>query len=236
MRTWAIALTFCGLIGCETVEKPIDAGAADVGINDGALTDTTTDVPGDSSLDDGALADASRDSDSIDSSGPDGSLVCPRVSDAPEGIRIGRVFPSVSLRTCSGDTFIYPMEEGCEVIVILKAAAWCAPCVAEARVFRNELMEHFASRPVRFLQVLLEDDRHDPTSEEYCQRWSDSFDIPPENIGIPGGETSARSLFLAGTFPATIIVGKEGQVVFNGPELSIENIVERVEQELQNRH
>lgn len=65
---------------------------------------------------------------------------------------------------------------GTQIIMLLAAAGWCAPCQSEAAAL-NEFAAAYASRGVAVLTAVFQDPRAKPASLEFAKQWAKTFGL-----------------------------------------------------------
>jgi hypothetical protein len=132
----------------------------------------------------------------------------------PYGTSMGRNFRPFTLNRCDGTSFSFYGSEGgyCEstFTVLTMAAGWCGPCIVESQQLEAEIVDGYADRGVRVVQVLIQDENYEAPSAEFCQGWVDRFGLSNPVVMDPTQIT--QIYFPAGSLPATLIVDREGVI------------------------
>lgn len=133
----------------------------------------------------------------------------------PYGTSMGRNFRPFTLNRCDGTPYqFYGEAEGyCDArfSVLLMSAGWCAPCVREAEVLEEQLVQAYAGDGVRVIQVLIQDENYEAPSNEFCQAWVDRNGLTNPVLNDPTQITQVY--FPAGSLPATLVVDSNGVIV-----------------------
>ena len=162
------------------------------------------------------------------------------------GTRVGANFAEITLNDCDGvphnfyDTSSDPVKSYCTntLTVVTIAAGWCHPCNLEADQLQAMLIGPYASRGVRTIQVLTQDDNFHVPTASFCRAWMNRTNGWPSSAGYFTPPDTAANHVLSATdhltlldptgltqiynpadsIPATVIVDGDGviQLRFNG--------------------
>ena len=133
---------------------------------------------------------------------------------ADPGVTSGAGLEPWALPDCEGAMYsFYGDDEGyCEAsyTVISVAAGWCAPCLEETAQIEARLNDRYAEHAVRTVQVLVQDNRYDEPTAEFCRTWTDRFGLTLPVLRDPNGALGAFTA--SGSLPVTIIVDGAGVI------------------------
>ncbi|MGV3508550.1 MAG: TlpA family protein disulfide reductase, partial [Sphingobacteriaceae bacterium] len=131
-------------------------------------------------------------------------LYKPDIDSADTKSAMGKPAPSVLFQSSSGEK-INISEPGDKVIFLNLWATWCPPCIAEMpsiQALKNKVINKDG---VVFLMADVDSDLK--KSVAFMQKKKYTFDVYAPASTIP------ETLF-SGTIPTTVIINKEGKIVF----------------------
>lgn len=219
---YAFALTTFALAGCGAnggtsgVTPPADAGTAtDTGVTDPADTGSTTPV------DAGATE---------------------QYPAGPYTSSVGGLFRPFSLQACNrtGDEatwrFDGPEFFSNQLTVISIAAAWCVPCQRESSQIQAQIIEAYAGRGVRFVQLLVQNADTSAITAPTCNSWVNRYGITFPELMDPAFITQP---FVPNTaFPSNIIIDRCGRIRWReyGTDTGLTSIKTAIDEVLADPH
>ncbi len=138
-------------------------------------------------------------------------------ADAPYGTSNGRSFRDFTLSDCDGTSYSFYGPEYCEashrLTVVSIAAGWCGPCMAESSQLADRVVNVYASRGVRVVQILVQDAGHNRPDSADCHAWVDTFGIINAELLDPDQVTNRY--FPDGSLPSTLIIDNNGVILWH---------------------
>ena len=134
--------------------------------------------------------------------------------EGPYGTKVGDRFAPFALMDCDGKPvkFSDVLGSGSLALVVV-AAGWCAPCVAESKGIEVEYYERYCERGLRVVQVLYEDEDGNPAGPLFCQKWKGRFGLAFPVVIDP--DFTFKKYFqgsLAESTPLNILVDRAGVI------------------------
>ena len=111
---------------------------------------------------------------------------------------------TVTFRSAAGENIDISAAEG-KVVFLNFWATWCPPCIAEMPSIQK-LKNKFDSKDVVF--VMVDVDNSLQKAEAFLRKQGYNFEVFSQTSSIP------ESLF-KGALPTTVIINKEGEIVFH---------------------
>ena len=122
---------------------------------------------------------------------------------APAEVLVGKVAPTVDLKTLAGEDFSVASKKGEEIVVLDFWATWCGPC-RKGMPILDKVTREFADKGVRTYAVNLREDAS--TIQEFLD--SSGLDL---NV-VLDLEAELGGLYMANAIPQMVIIGKDGLV------------------------
>ncbi len=139
------------------------------------------------------------------------------VPERPYGMTVGATFPRAALTDCTSEESyaLYDDPEFCanQVTVLFLTAGWCGTCQAESASIERDINQRFAGRPVRFIQVVIENPDRTAGTAEFCRTWQQRYHLTNRMTIDPSG-TVRR--FAGGTLPGIVIFDNVGRIRYVG--------------------
>lgn len=133
-------------------------------------------------------------------------------------VQAGKQLPDFSLPSLEDSTETHEKSDfRGEVLLIDFWGSWCAPCLKEMPHL-HEAYETYRDEGLRMLSVAMREDSRQPVHTFRTEKW----EMPWTHAYVPDGsdlEEKVMSRFEIKGFPATILVGEDGQILATGGEL-----------------
>ncbi len=199
---YAFALSTFAVVGCggggttgvtPTVDSGVNAGV-DVGVDAGsAAVDVVVEPP-------------------TDTGAPPAETYPP----GPYGSSVGRLFRPFTLTACNreGDEAMWRFDGPdfftSELTVLIISAVWCVPCQREAAQIQSEVIDPYADRGVRVVQVLVQNADYSAITPASCRSWVSRYGINFPELMDPMFITQPFVPMTA--FPANVIIDRCGRI------------------------
>ena len=134
----------------------------------------------------------------------------------PYGSSVGRLFRPFTLTACNreGDEaqwrFDGPDFFTSQLTVLVIAAAWCVPCQREAAQIQAQIIDPYADRGVRVVQLLVQNTDGSAISPATCRSWVSRYGITFPELMDPMFITQPFVPMTA--FPANVIIDRCGRI------------------------
>lgn len=169
------ALALVGAAGCTPHRRggyagpgmDTDAGSdSDSGTDAGSDSGTVTEVDMGHPLG-GPFVPASGD--------PTATCTTPR---GPYGFSEGYMQQDWTVSSCSGGAYSLYNNDYCiaTLTVVIHSEPWCGECLADAPSMRANLIDPYAARNVRILEVLQDDESGGSVDAATCNAWASAYD------------------------------------------------------------
>lgn len=138
------------------------------------------------------------------------------------GAHVTTKFSPLTLNDCMGVPHDFYDQTYCTstLTVFTIAAGWCHPCNLEADQLESMIITPYASRGVRVIQVLTQDDSYGlPTTPGFCDSWMTRHHLSyTDHVTLLDPDGLTQIYDPAQSIPATLIVDGDGviQFLFNG--------------------
>lgn len=139
-------------------------------------------------------ADAGHDRGPIVPSTDNPSASC-SVPTGPWGFSEGTMQQPWRVTDCALRPYDLYNNDYCEAAftVVVHSEPWCGECIADAPTMRSNLIDRYASRGVRVLEVLQEDERGLPIDASTCNAWASAYESEGFVFMDPESEISTYS-------------------------------------------
>jgi hypothetical protein len=133
----------------------------------------------------------------------------------PYGSAVGRLFQPFALTACNRSgadatwRFDGPDFFTSNVTVVAIAAAWSVPDQRQAAMLQTQIVDYYAGRGVRFVQVLVQNSDMSPATAAACNAWVSRYGLSFPELIDPAFVTRP----FAAAFPAYVIVDRCGRIV-----------------------
>lgn len=173
------------------------------------------------------------------------TALCDRVPTSGFGTRVGAYQSPFALPggwttdslTCPVNDYSFYNEDFCaddhRVTVLSIAAEWCSPCQMETAEMTEQLVEAYAGRGVRVIQVMYQNADYGAPDLDLCDRWVDRFDLSGQ-VEVIDPEGLVGASFPTGSLPSTLIIDRNGRIVerHDGYETGLGTIRAAIDAEL----
>jgi thiol-disulfide isomerase/thioredoxin len=124
-----------------------------------------------------ALGGCLRATDPNAKSVGDGDADADRPCDGTEGFALGNHFEGFTFTSCENTSasVTYADVPAGDVLLFNVSAGWCQPCIEETPGFETFYEAH-REEGFSLVQVLYEDENHQPVTEQFCERWRNGLD------------------------------------------------------------
>ena len=90
------------------------------------------------------------------------------------------------------------------------AAGWCVPCQNESGQIQQEIINNYAGRGVRFVQILVQNPDRMAITSTFCNTWASRYHLESPELMDP---TFITQPFVPMTaFPGNVIIDRCGQI------------------------
>lgn len=232
-----------GTCVCPDAAAQTDAAAADAGRDVGidhlptppdsavdAGTDAQFDAAADAPLD--AAPEDRGDAPHADVASDIGHVPYPS---GPYGSRVGAVFEPFALTACNreGDAARWRFDQADfrdnRLTLLMISAMWCIPCQNEAMQVERELVQRYAGRGLRIVQVLVQDPQRRAITPAQCTTWVSRYGLSFPVLMDPQFVT--QPFVPMGAFPGNVLVDAQGIIRWReyGSENGLRNIREAID-------
>ena len=158
----------------------------------------------------------------------------------PYGSRVGALFEPFALTACNreGAEANWRFEQSGfwdnQLTIIMISAMWCIPCQNEAMQVERELVQRYAGRGVRFVQILVQDPQRRAISPSQCNNWVNRYGLSFPVLMDP--QFITQPFVPMAAFPGNVIVDRRGRIRWReyGSERGLVSIREAIDEILAN--
>lgn len=132
----------------------------------------------------------------------------------PYGSRICARFEPFTLQRCDGTDWHFDGDDffDAPATVIIISAGWCVPCQMEAAILERELIQPYADRHVRFVQLMVQNPDRRAVTGAFCQTWVDRYGLTFPELMDP--DFISQPFVPMTAFPGNVIVDRQGRIRF----------------------
>lgn len=133
----------------------------------------------------------------------------------PYGISVGDRFEDFELEDCDGEPVRFSdLMADAELVMFNVGAGWCKPCIDESETLDCDIFVPFCGRGLRVVQVLFQKEDGLPATKLFCKQWRERFGLSFPVVVDPTFATAKYFQDPSSQTPLTLLVDKEGTIVF----------------------